>query len=239
MASLSEVIFKRKHNINSTSWIVQSAVVLTVVLVEREELQTKGNKLFHNFHIITGSVFNNHWEKSHLGASKNEFHSSGVLSKFLFTSFNGVKVWTATEGRPNPGRNMWNNKWKVTWRRGAKEYECWGKKGRETLRSSWVPVGHSMLVKKRKKEKPSKLEVWGLQSRFNFQAFPAAFQALPAVYLFWIKVITPPPPTSHPSQCRSETIKEASAGVFFFFCMTCKSHFHSLSALWPLEHLNI
>lgn len=74
VANLSEIISKRNRNINSTSWIVQSAVVLTDLLVKREELQTKRNKSFHNFHRIAGSVFNNHWKQSHLGASRVQFN---------------------------------------------------------------------------------------------------------------------------------------------------------------------
>lgn len=67
VANLSEVLSKRKGDINSTSWIVQSAVVLKVMSIEREELQTKRNKSFHNFHRIAGPVFNNHWEKKSFG----------------------------------------------------------------------------------------------------------------------------------------------------------------------------
>lgn len=185
IANLSEVIFKRKHNINSTSWIVQSAVVMTVMSVKREELQTKSNKSFHNFHIIAGSVFNNHWgEKSLLGASKNEFNSSEVLSKFFFfASFNRVKVWTATEGRPNPARNMWNNKWKVTWRRGKREWVLRNERERDVW-SSWVSVGHPMLDKKRKKR--DTIKAWGLGTLEPLQvpSLSEAFQTLPVVYLF-------------------------------------------------------
>lgn len=41
-------------------------------------------------------------------------------------------------------------------------------------------------------KKPSKTVVWRLQSWFNFQPLPAAFQAPPSIYLFWIIVISPP-----------------------------------------------
>lgn len=75
-------------------------------------------------------------------------------------------------------------------------------KGRKTLRTSLVPVGYPVWVK----EKPSKLEVWGLKSRFNFQAFPAAFHGLPAVYLFWINVINPPVPSV--TQKKRVTVKK-------------------------------
>lgn len=61
------------------------------------------------------------------------------------------------------------------------------------LSSSWTPSLCSQL------KKPSKLVVWRLKSQFNFQPLPAAFQAPPSIYLFWINVISPPL-SQHPTE---------------------------------------
>lgn len=117
--------------------------------------------------------------------------------------FYQIKVWTVTKDKwvQRERRETWREK-RLNRRKRANTREGEILKGRKTLRTSLVPVGYPVWVK----EKPSKLEVWGLKSRFNFQAFPAAFHGLPAVYLFWINVINPPVPSV--TQKKRVTVKK-------------------------------
>lgn len=60
------------------------------------------------------------------------------------------------------------------------------------------------------------IKAWGLglKSRFNFQAFPAAFEGLPTVYLFWINVINPPVPSV--TQKKRVTVRRLQGPCFSY-----------------------